>query len=558
MSRDSVVDAVDDYVAVLAQHEPTAAQAIGVEASLLPDLSPEWAEERRRLDEHTRDLVAARAPASPAENGLSSAVIERLSSDMSLFDVGFTPRLLAPLATPIHLLRETFDGVTLGDDASGARSLAQLGELPDAVAQLQRRLAWARDSGTRFTGGGVVARRQVLGVIGQVRSWVGPGSIDYFSRLLTTASTVQRSAAERAIGAAEQSFLDFAEFLETEILPAAPSSDAVGDEVYSATAESFLGASLDLDEIYDYGWDELLRLHADATAVARRITGRAGATIRDAVAALDADGPRLHGQAEIAAWLEQRVAETISDLGTHFVLPADIGQVHCDVTAAASGVVYYTPGAPDGSRSPRIVWTISEDDGGITTWREVTSVHHEGAPGHHLEHSINRANASLHPWQRYLCEIHGYAEGWAHYSEGLADELGLIRNDGERLGMLLGMLWRSVRIVADLGIHTGRPIPRNSLFSAPAWNDAVARRALSELALVNPVTAQFEVDRYFGWPGQALAFKVGAKLWQETRERSEAELGDSFSLRDFHSAALELGPMGLGPLASEMKRQLHA
>jgi uncharacterized protein (DUF885 family) len=80
------------------------------------------------------------------------------------------------------------------------------------------------------------------------------------------------------------------------------------------------------------------------------------------------------------------------------------------------------------------------------------------------------------------------------------------------------------------------------------WTPDLARRMLVELALVEPALAGFEVDRYLGWPGQALAFKVGARLWREARVARQARLGAEFSLRDFHRDALALGPMGLDPL----------
>jgi uncharacterized protein (DUF885 family) len=186
------------------------------------------------------------------------------------------------------------------------------------------------------------------------------------------------------------------------------------------------------------------------------------------------------------------------------------------------------------------------------SWQEVTSVHHEGLPGHHLQFVVTAADPHLHPWQRHLSHVHGYAEGWAHYAEQLADELGLIRDPAERLGLLLGQIWRSVRIVADIGLHTGWAIPSNPLVEETEWSPELARRMLVDFALVEPHLAGFEVDRYLGWPGQALAFKVGARLWNDARAARAAADGDAFSLRAFHRDALGLGPMGLEPLRTQL------
>ena len=103
--------------------------------------------------------------------------------------------------------------------------------------------------------------------------------------------------------------------------------------------------------------------------------------------------------------------------------PASVS-VDCVVAEASTGVVYYTPAPPDGSVPSRIVWTIPSGVPVAATWQEVTSVHHEGLPGHHLQFVVTASYPDLHPWQRHLCHIHGYAEGWAHYAEQLADELG--------------------------------------------------------------------------------------------------------------------------------------
>ena len=119
---------------------------------------------------------------------------------------------------------------------------------------------------------------------------------------------------------------------------------------------------------------------------------------------------------------------------------------------------------------------------------------------------------------------------------------------------MLGQIWRSVRIVADIGLHTGWAIPSNPLVTETAWTPELARRMLVDFALVEPTLAGFEVDRYLGWPGQALAFKIGARLWNEARAERAAHLGDAFSLREFHREALGLGPMGLTPLRSLLMR----
>lgn len=542
---DPVRVVADAYVRELAEHEPDAAMALGLDGPPLPDLSPEWLQRKYELQGET---LAALRSAGPGDEVLRAALGERLERERLLFDTGFTSRLAAGLATPVHLVRYAFEGLTVTPDAAGAALVRRLEAAPAAVRQYIAALRWSRENAGRFTGTGVAPVRQLDTLAGQVEAWI---SADWFGSV-PVAPGVAESEAARVRAAGEATALALAELvvvLRDELRPAAPEADGVGDAVYPDLAAAMLGARVDVDDTYAYGWTELERLVAEARALAVELGGAGDDPVRAAASVLDSDPRyRLDGVDAIRSWLTRRVFETIDAVEPAFDLPASVRDVECLVSEAASGVVYYTPGAPDGSTPGRVVWTIPSGVPVAASWQEVTSVHHEGVPGHHLQFVLTAAYPELHPWQRHLCHIHGYAEGWAHYAEQLADELGLLRDPAERLGLLLGQIWRSVRIVADIGLHTGRAIPPNALVAAGEWTPELARRMLVDLALVEPTLAGFEVDRYLGWPGQALAFKVGARLWLEARVARERELGDAFSLRDFHRDALALGPMGLDPL----------
>ncbi|WP_457099030.1 DUF885 domain-containing protein [Microbacterium sp. P5_E9] len=551
---DPVHAVADVYVAELARHEPDAAQAIGSDATPdLPDLGLEWLQRKYELQGETIAALDALAP-DAGDPVLRAALRERLERERLLFDAGFTPRLVAGLATPVHLVRYAIEGLTVTPDAAGEALLRRLEAAPAAVRQYAGSLRWARDHADRFTGTGIAPVRQLDTLAAQVESWV---ALDWFGSVPIAEGT-DASAGPRVRAAADEINVALHELvllLRDELGPVATEVDGVGEEVYQDLAAAMLGARVDLAETYAYGWAELERLVAEARALAADLGGSGDDPVRDAAARLDVDPRyRLDGVDTIRDWLVQRVAETTDALEPAFDLPPGIRNVECLVSEAASGVVYYTPGAPDGSTPSRIVWTIPSGVPVAATWQEVSSVHHEGLPGHHLQFVVTASYPDLHPWQRHLCHIHGYAEGWAHYAEQLADELGLIRDPAERLGLVLGQIWRAVRIVADIGLHTGWPIPAGSLVPEGEWTPELAQRMLVDYALVEPTLAGFEVDRYLGWPGQALAFKVGARLWNEARAARSAQLGDDFSLRDFHRDALGLGPMGLDPLRALLTR----
>ncbi|WP_314505373.1 DUF885 domain-containing protein [uncultured Microbacterium sp.] len=551
-STDPVHRIADAYVAELAAHEPDAAQAAGLPSpGPLADIGPEWLQRKYVLQGEMLAQLDALAP-DAGDPTLRAALAERLERERLLFDTGFTPRLVAGLATPVHLIRYAVEGLTVTADAAGDELVARLEAVPHGVGQYIDALRWARDHADRFTGTGIAPVRQLDTLADQVALWV---DADWFGSLPID-DGVDAETRARVRAAADEANATLGELvavLRDELRPVAPTTDGVGAQVYADLAAAMLGARIDLADTYTYGWAELERLVDEARHLARELGGIGADPVRSTAAMLDEDPRyRLDGVPAIRAWLEQRVAETTDALADAFELPPGIHRVDCVVAEASSGVVYYTPAPPDGSVPSRIVWTIPSGIPVAATWQEVTSVHHEGLPGHHLQFVVTASDPGLHPWQRHLCHIHGYAEGWAHYAEQLADELGLIRDPAERLGLLLGQIWRSVRIVADIGLHTGWPIPQNTLVAESGWSPELARRMLVDFALVEPHLAGFEVDRYLGWPGQALAFKVGARLWNEARSARQAVDGDAFSLRDFHRDALGLGPMGLEPLRARL------
>ncbi len=541
----------DRYLADLATTDGDAAALLGREpTSLLPQTSPDAFDNREAAARRAAaalvglDTADPADPADPADRALALALGERTASEIALYDRGFTPRLLAPLATPVHLVRETCDDLPTETVADWETVDRALREVPAALAGYAATLRRAADRGL------LVAPRQIAGVVAQCRTWIDPAGDDFYGRLVAGADVpepVRRSLAAGAV-AATTATADFAAGLERDLLPRATAPDAVGRELYGVTASAFLGSAVDLDDTYAWGWDELTRIRGEIAAVASEISPDG---VPAAVAALDADPAyQLHGAAELAAWLDARMSETADAVdGVHFDLPPQARLPECRITAASSGVMYYTPPDPLLTRPGRVFWTRPPGDAVTRTWREVTTVHHEGLPGHHLQTVTALTAPDLHPWQRALCHVHGYVEGWAHHVESYAGDIGLLRGPGERLGMLFGQAWRAARIVIDAGRHLQLPFPAgNGVTDATRWTPEVGVAFLVDAAGVDPRSARFEVDRYLGWPAQALAFRVGARLWAETVAAARRRHGAAFDARRFHTATLRRGPMGLGPM----------
>ncbi len=522
----TVTAIADQLVQDLAAVEPDAAAAMGAEPeSIMPALAPEDFAARRAA--HDRAATAlAHAVVQPGEEVLTAALAERLESEISLDEAGFTRSLLAPLATPVHAVRAVFDHLPRGTDADWDRIAAHLDRVPRALADYAATL---RESDH------VVARRQVLGAAAQCETWIGPDA--YYHRLAAA-----RPGLETAADNATRATAGFARFLREELAPRARERDGVGRELYSVTARAFLGDDVDLDETYEFGWHELTRITEEMQAVATEI---GASSIEEAAAALDADPAQtLTGHDALLHWLDRRVAETAEATdGVFFDLPAQARRPECRISDASAGVMYYSAPDPGFTRPGRVVWSPAKS---THIWRDVTTVHHESIPGHHLQIATALAEPGLHPWQRALANVHGYAEGWAHYAEWLCAELGLLRTPGEHLGMLYGQRWRAARIVLDLGLHLDLPIPPGQLGDADRWTPDLAVAVLRAASGMPEKPARFEVERYFGWPAQALSFRIGARLWQEIRTTAERRPG--ITVREFHREALRLGPLGLRPL----------
>ncbi len=156
-----------------------------------------------------------------------------------------------------------------------------------------------------------------------------------------------------------------------------------------------------------------------------------------------------------------------------------------------------------------------------------TLTYHEAVPGHHLQVSLAQESEGI-PLIRRLGGYSAYSEGWALYSEQLADEMGMYEGDPlGRAGMLQSFLFRATRLVVDTGIHAKR------------WSREQATDYFIGTTGIARGRSQGEIDRYTVWPGQATSYKVGHIVWERLRNEAQARLGPRFDLREFHQVLLQ-------------------
>ncbi|WP_425954694.1 DUF885 domain-containing protein [Xylanimonas sp. McL0601] len=549
----SAIDAVADaYVANVAALDPLAATAIGLPGydDRMTDLSPSGHDARAELDRTTLRSLEGLDPVDDVDRVTLAAMRERLGLAVELHDAGEPLAELNNIASPVQNLRDIFDIMPTGTVEAWENIASRLNLLPGAVE------GYAASLNEAARRGNVAAIRQVRETVAQARELAGDDS--FFSSFIhgkdaevlddSAACSLVRKELEHGAAAAREAYARLASFLEDDLAPRAREEDAVGRERYGLFSRQFLGAAVDLDETYAWGVEELARIVAEQTAVAREIAGP-GATVEDAVAKLEAD-PRyqLHGTDALRAWMQETADRAIADLdGTHFDISAPVRTIECLIAPTHNGGIYYTPPSDDFTRPGRMWWSVPPGVTEFGTWREKTTVFHEGVPGHHLQCAeAVIARDTLNQWRRLMCWVSGHGEGWALYAEKLMDELGYLDDPGDRLGMLDAQRMRAARVVFDIGVHLGLEAPAE--WGGGTWDAEKAWPFLKANVNMNEAFVRFEYNRYLGWPGQAPSYKVGQRLWEQARDEARAAAGDAWDAKAFHARALALGSVGLDVL----------
>jgi uncharacterized protein (DUF885 family) len=546
-------DIAERYVVQVADLDPVLATGAGISGhdDEMTDLSPAGFAARAELDRATVAALTKAEAVTDREHIARAAMLERLGLAVEQYDAGETTRELNVIASWIQGVRQVFDLMPVEGEEAQRNIAARMAAVPAVYADLQRTYAEAARQGR------VAARRQVIECARQCSEWSAPDT-SFYAGLVgrTGAAGALLADLTQAAEAASAATAELGRFLEAELLPVAPDRDAVGRDRYALASRSFLGATIDLDEAYAWGWGEVIRLEAEMMRVAGLIVH--GGTVEQAVAQLDADPARqITGSDSLRSWMQDFADQTISELdGTHFDIPGPARRIEAMIAPTSDGGIYYTGPSEDWTRPGRMWWTVPDGVEQFSTWKEITTIYHEGVPGHHLQ--VSQAvfeKESLNRWQRLLCWVSGHGEGWALYAERLMEELGYLAEPGSLLGMLDAQLLRAARVVVDLGVHLELPIPAGTGWhEGERWNAELAWEFLRSRVHMDDEMLRFELNRYLGWPGQAPSYKLGERIWLQAREEAHQRKGADFRLKDFHSQALALGALGLDPLRAALAR----
>lgn len=514
---------------------------MAVDGPALTDYSDQGCAARAALARHTRDRARAllgEVSVSGPVAAATAVMAERCALEAELHESGQMLRRLDIITSPLPEIRRVIDLTVphAGDEDEWAVFTERLAAVPGAVAS---HLAGLDTAAAR---GDVPAIRQVDAVARQCAQLAD-------RRHFTT--TVCRAAPEgspsrnggdglrAAAGAADTAYGRAGQWLRERLGPLAGPTDAFGAERYARWARWYIGAEVDLHEAHAWAAERFVELEDRAANAARRID--AGADRRDVLAGLHrAAAYHVVGPDRARDWLRgcSEAARQVS--GDLFEVPEELTVLEWKVTVA--GGVHYLAPAEDGSRPGTVWWSLPEGEP-LLTWLAKPTVVHEGVPGHHLQRGlVTLLGDRLTPFQRYRCEIAGYDEGWGLYVEQLMDTLGFYETPAEELGFLQNQFLRTARVLVDIGVHLELEIPKAlGPASSGPWTADSARAFLADRVGLAGAFLDFELERYLGRGGQAIAYTLGEKRWLDILNTIAPHGGTT--LRAAHAAALSLGPL---------------
>jgi len=238
---------------------------------------------------------------------------------------------------------------------------------------------------------------------------------------------------------------------------------------------------------------------------------------RDAVARAEAEMPN---------WIEAMPAQSVE------VVPFP---EHEEGTGRSA---HYRPGTDERPGEYRIPLHQPEEQ---SRGNAESTAFHEAWPGHHLQVAVAKSIEGLHPVTQIIW-FSGPGEGWARYSEALAEEMGLYETT---TGPIRRRAWPARGMVVDPGIHL------------MGWTREQAIAFMMESGRFPDTMGDELVDRIAILPGQLTAYDSGGLEILALRRQAEAALGEAFDIREFHQRVLENGTIPLPALRAHIERWIE-
>jgi uncharacterized protein (DUF885 family) len=392
-------------------------------------------------------------------------------------------------------------------------------------------------------------KSNVQSVIGQVDAMLAAPIAD--SPFVQIARADAPASFKKALGDLERTKIRpaitrYRDFLKGTYLAAARDAIGVsanpnGPACYNAAVNFHATVSMTPQAIHDLGKAQMEKITAEMKEVGRR-----SFKVEDpsALLKLVTTDPkyRFKSRDELIKTAESAVARAKAALPNWFgilpVAPVIVEPYPAFLEKTAPGGQAVPPTA-DGKPGKYLINAYKATDQS-RAGLEATAFH-ETYPGHHLQGAIALEREGLHPVSRYFF-LSGFGEGWALYSERLADEMGLYTSDVDRLGLLSNEALRAARLVVDSGMHV------------LGWTRQQAIDYVLAHTTETKASAEAEVDRYIAVPGQATAYMIGNLEIRRLRDEAKQKLGVRFDIKTFHDLVLEDGTMPLWVLREKVER----
>lgn len=337
-------------------------------------------------------------------------------------------------------------------------------------------------------------------------------------------------------------------FIATQYLPAARITDGLGalpngQAWYAHTIASLTSSSRTPAEIHELGEQEVKDLQERIATVMKEAKIRGSAQKTFAAMRNDRQFTFRDEAALLARYREvgQQVDAALPALfDTRPKAALEIRPVPAEHALTASAASYQPPSPADGSQ-PGVLQVNTRDLPSRKRWAVPLQYLHEGIPGHHLQLGLQQELSTLPRFRRLGGDV-AFVEGWGLYAESLGDEMGIYRDPYDRLGYLQTTLLRTVRLVADTGLH------------AAGWSRQQAIDYMVKNADLGAADAAAEVERFMALPAQTLAYRAGEIKIRRLREKAQAALGERFDPREFHNEVLKDGSMPLDILEAKIDR----
>lgn len=405
--------------------------------------------------------------------------------------------------------------------------------------------------------GRVPPRIAVDKVLGQLDAYLtSPVEQDPFLAIVAPATMGEADVAEWRADMRHQveevvrpALARYREAVAADVLPAARPQEKSGicwlpggEEDYRQAVHRFTSLEIDPRDVHQIGLDGIEALEDEYRELGGKVLGTTDLAeiyhrLRHDPALRFETAAQVKAQAE--ASLARAEAATPQWFGVLPKTPCVLMEVP-EVGAEDAPLAFYLPPAADGSR-PGMFFVNTTHPTTRTRYEAEALAFHEGVPGHHFQLALAQEMTDLPVFRRHALAT-AYVEGWALYCERLADEMGLYSGDLERMGMLSFDSWRYGRLVTDTGIHS------------LGWS---RQQAIDYLTANSPQATnniENEVDRYIGWPGQALAYKIGQREILRLRAEAHRALGPDFDIKGFHDTVLTCGPVPLGVLGGLVRK----